>query len=291
MPASASENRPLFLEELLSESWNVLFAYWKPLLLGAVVFDGISSAFSVITSDRMEAWESIFEQAQTPEELTSFAGGMLTDVSIVLAGVLLSLVLGMFGALFTLVVAVERKRRFSEIFTRTPRLFFPAFGLFIWMLIRTYVWVPLVLLPLTIVFPSPVLLFGLVIAAVILGVVFGPRFALAPVFLVQQGGGVRASAQKSFEASAGFWWKIVGNLIVASILIGLLTILYGVVVSFAFAMAAPNGVAELLPLPWRMLMSVLIGVGSGLLSAYTAVFMVLLTGTIVESRKMAKIAS
>ena len=70
-------------------------------------------------------------------------------------------------------------------------------GLQIWIFLRSFAWIP--------------------ILGVLLAIVLGPRFILAPVILIKEKKGVFASASASFERTKGYWGKIFGNMFVVAI--------------------------------------------------------------------------
>lgn len=93
----------------------------------------------------------------------------------------------------------------------TPKYLLPVLGLWVWMFIRSFAWIPFI---------------GVIFAIVIL-----PRLMLAPVILVKEGKGVFASVRESNERSRGYWGKIVGNILLAIICVWFVMAIVGVVSS------------------------------------------------------------
>jgi hypothetical protein len=100
------------------------------------------------------------------------------------------------SALF-IVLALKDDLDFLSALQRVPALVLPLVGLSLWIIIRSFVWVP---------FIGP-----------ILGVVLLPRLLCAPVVLVDEHKGVLESAKLSYERTRGYWGKIFGNMVVAAV--------------------------------------------------------------------------
>ena len=64
----------------------------------------------------------------------------------------------------------------------------------------------------------------------------GPRLLLAPVIYLRQKTGIMESVRLSYAKSRGYWWKIVGNALLAGLCIVVLLmvawIIFGIVFSF-----------------------------------------------------------
>ena len=88
------------------------------------------------------------------------------------------------------ILAAERGK--TPVFMRSLKLLMPFIGLSLWVSLRSFGWVP---------FIGP-----------ILAIVFLPRFALAPVLMVQEHLGILRSTRESYLLSRGHWWKIVHTL-------------------------------------------------------------------------------
>lgn len=100
----------------------------------------------------------------------------------------------------------------SALWRRAAHLALPLIGVTAWTFIRSFVWVPFLLLIPGMFAPTVLLLLvpGLLVS-VLLAAFYFPRFALSRVYLVHEKLGVRAAVQKSFERSRGYWGKIVTN--------------------------------------------------------------------------------
>ena len=86
----------------------------------------------------------------------------------------------------------------QDVLRRTFENLFPLLGLSVWVFLRSFIWIPLV---------------GIIIAIII-----GPRFVLSNVILIKEKRGITESVRESYKRTEGFWGKIVGNMIVASVI-------------------------------------------------------------------------
>ena len=195
---------PASFSTLFSASWTAFKARFKPLLIIAAVFGVILAVIQCIP-------------------LFVLTGGRTFDPSMavfLLVYVLCMVVVGVIAGAATLSVCIEGYRSVGETLKRALALAFPLFMVGIWMLIKTYTWIPFVLLCLIPLFPSalpaaPLLM--LVMA--VLAVVFAPRYVLASVLLLSEKKDPRGAVQQSFTVTRGYWGKVVGNLLLLGIVL------------------------------------------------------------------------
>ena len=134
-----------------------------------------------------------------------------------LSSALLSILMFFVASTYFYVVFVRPKESISSIVTISLQKVVPMLGLFLWVIIRSYAWVPF------------------------LGAIFAflwlPRYTYAPLYVLRDAKSIRESAKQSFSVTEKQWGRIVGTLIVAMVLTSLaLWFLSFVVTSFgAFA--------------------------------------------------------
>lgn len=131
---------------------------------------------------------------------------------------IVGLILSVASGAYFLLLALSTQKDAPTLFGKVPGLFLPLLGVWVWSFLRSFAWIPIL---------------GLIPA-----IILGPRFALAPVILVQEKKGVMASVSSSYERTVGYWGKIVGNMIVAGICAWLASIVVAIVASM-FGMISP----------------------------------------------------
>lgn len=234
------------LGALLSSALAFVKQYQKPVLVGAVIFGTVTALIGGTMANRAssgvesmmqemgidaEKMEELTERIQNGDEeaatemqelLTNSVGSMDNGISSVmkhqmigrfapLIGIsgLIGGIIAVFAHAYFLLLALSPTHDAMAILKKTPALFWRLLGLWIWMFIRSFAWIPL---------------FGLIPA-----IIFGPRFMLAPVILVQEKKGIMESVSLSYERTSGYWGKIVGNCIVATLCIILAGMAAGIV--------------------------------------------------------------
>jgi len=100
-------------------------------------------------------------------------------------------------------VAVKDIGDVGEALSVTSRTILPLFGMFLWVIVRSFIWIPFI---------------GILIA-----IILGPRFILSPLYLLQQKKGVIESVSQSYKATPRILGKIMGNLLVAGLLSGIVS--------------------------------------------------------------------
>ena len=272
------------LGKLLSETWSFVQAHAKTILIGAVVFGlvlgGIQFAFAGVLgyqaegvmqnmgintermedlAERMEAGdeaalgEMMVEleglQTMTKGQAAGFFFGFLKNMG---PGILLlwiiSLAVYVLSSTFYFLIALKKGKDIGALFQNSVQLFLPMLGLHLWVFLRTFAWIPVI--------------------GVITLIILGPRFVLSPVLLVQEEKGVFESARISYKKTSGYWGKIFGNMFVAGLFIGLISM----ALSMALFITGP-------------LALLLIPILSQVMCAFLIVFMTKLSLGILQSGK------
>lgn len=95
------------------------------------------------------------------------------------------------------VVAVRGMSDAMSAFKQSFGLIIPLLGLWIWIFLRSFMWIPFI--------------------GIIFAIILGPRFVAAPVLLIRDGKGIMESAGESYARTSGYWGKIFGNMLVVGI--------------------------------------------------------------------------
>lgn len=249
---SAQGLRPL--GTLLSDSWSHFRRSLVPILIGAVIFGlilGLSQSFigQRVTQKTGTALERLgFSQQEMQdlqrriqagdqaamEEFTrkmqqvggeqgeKLAGAMVSAYGSVLpvigASALLIWLISLIASAYFLVLSLESGLTFQGALSKAPGLIIPFFLLSLWIMIRSFIWIPVI--------------------GIITAIILGPRFVLAPVLLAQEHKGVLESASLSFTKTQGYWGKIFGNIFVAALLAMVAVMVIGIVVGILGASSA-----------------------------------------------------
>ena len=245
---SPSSSGPLLLGALLSSALTFVRTYSKPVLIGAVIFGtvaaliGGSVAYKAgtgfkgmmdgmgIDADEIQALSERVgngdESAMDDMEkmLNDSVGSMENGVPAAmrsemlglfgpLLGVaaLIGIIIAVFAHAYFLLLALSPTQNAMAVLRKTPALFLPLLGTWIWIGLRSFIWIPFL--------------------GIIPAIILGPRFALAPVILVKEKKGVMESVSESYSRTKGYWGKIVGNMIVACLCVVLASIVAGIAIS------------------------------------------------------------
>lgn len=100
---------------------------------------------------------------------------------------------------FVLALESDRRLDWGHVADRVPALLFRLIGLYIWILLRSFAWVPFI--------------------GFITSIYYIPRFALSGVILASENKGIIESARESLKRSHGFWWKIFSNALLMGLII------------------------------------------------------------------------
>lgn len=227
---------PARLGILLSEAWSFCTTYWKPILTAALVLGAVSAlvngTIAVKTADDVggmmqqmgmnpERMQDLSVRMQRGDEsavaemeaLLEANFGENADQDTVARALGMNMIravgpsLGLIGLVggilfilavaFYLTLALWPVQNAQVTAAAAAKSFFPLLGLIIWIFIRTFAWIPFV---------------GFITA-----IILGPRFALAPVILLQEKKGIMDSASSSYSRTTGYWGKIFGNTFVAGL--------------------------------------------------------------------------
>ncbi|MDD5040980.1 MAG: hypothetical protein PHX87_01210 [Candidatus Peribacteraceae bacterium] len=236
------------LGQLLSDSWSSFRRALMPIVVGAVVFGlllGIGQSFigQRVTQKAGSVFEGLgFDQqqmqdlqqriqagdqaamnefAQKMEQLGGAQGEAVSGavlsmykglLPVIGASMLIMWLISLIASAYFLLIGLNDKLTFQSALARTPGLIIPLFLLSLWVLIRSFFWIPAL--------------------GIILAIILGPRFILAPVFIVRDHKGVLESASMSYANTSGFWGKIFGNVFVAAIVILVAQMVLGFVLGF-----------------------------------------------------------
>ncbi len=125
------------------------------------------------------------------------------------------------------------------------------------------------------------LAFFAVIAGIVLLVVRMPRYFAAQVIFVSQKKSIHESVQSSFRASKGYWGKIMGNMIVAGLVVGVISYVVGLVLTPITALLLEH-------LVWLFLLQIVVRIPLQLFGlVFNTVFVVLLAQTILKNPRKA----
>ncbi|MDD3897218.1 MAG: hypothetical protein PHU04_05295 [Candidatus Peribacteraceae bacterium] len=237
------------LGTLLGDSWSSFRRVFVTLLVGAVVFGLLLGVGQSLVGQRvaqqadstlgglgidMQQMQDLQQRMQAGDEaaFNEFAGAMQQfggseEQQEMLTGAIFSMykkllpmmgvsmllmcVISLIASAYFLLIALNEKVTFQEALAGAPRLIIPLFLLSLWIFLRTFMWIPFI--------------------GIITVIILGPRFALSPVLLVRDHKGVLESAKLSYEKTKGFWGKILGNMIVVSIVLFIAQLLAGFVLS------------------------------------------------------------
>lgn len=117
------------------------------------------------------------------------------------------------GMKYYLIATVKQHSSARAVLKSIAYYIVPELALSIWVLLRSFAWVPLL---------GP-----------ILALIFAPRFTLAGIYLVQDNLGIFTSAKRSFDQTRGHWWFIVRSVYITSIVSSVATTVVLQVVQFA----------------------------------------------------------
>jgi len=236
---------------LFSESWVSFKKFLRPILIGAVVFGAVMGIAQMslernttleinktlgvfgLDAQRMQELQRrvALGDEQAVQEFTDamknvqekkdqlgeevFARMMMqstlsTFTSMTWFGPLM-LVISIFSFLFFLLLAVTGVQDPVVLVKQTAVQFFPFLGLSLWVMVRSFIWIPL--------------------AGIIIAIIIGPRLALAPVIMLTEKKGVFESVSLSYTRSQGYWGKIVGYSFLAGLLVGIVLMVAGIILS------------------------------------------------------------
>lgn len=235
------------LGQLLSDSWSSFRRALMPIVIGAVIFGLIMAVGQSFVGQRVvqrtgSALERLgFDQQQMQdlqqriqagdqaamdeftqqmqglggvqgEAMAGAALSMYKDLLPVMgASMLIMWVISLIASAYFLLIALDGKLTFQAALAKTPGLIIPLFLLSLWIMIRSFIWIPII--------------------GIITAIILGPRFVCAPVLLARDHKGILESASMSYAKTSGYWGKIFGNLFVAIVGVMIAFMVLGVIVS------------------------------------------------------------
>lgn len=161
------------------------------------------------TQQQMEALAK--QMAEQSMQGVGMMGSMITSMLPAIGlTLLISLAIMALAKSYFLVVAVKGMSDPATALQATIASILPLIGLWIWLAIRTFIWVPFI---------------GIIIA-----IILGPRFILAPLYLLEHHKGSMESARMSYAKTRGWWGKIFGNMIVIGLVVMICAAVVGKIV-------------------------------------------------------------
>jgi len=168
-----------------------------------------------------ESMEGMTEEEQEAFVQNQMLGGMAKMLPGIVMSVVVMIAIGLVTSAYFSILVIKEMDDPMAILSKTPGLILPLFGLGLWIMLRTFIWIPII--------------------GIIPAIILGPRFIASSVYLVRDGKGVFESARLSYDATAGYWGKIVGNMIVMGIAMIIVSLVAGIATSmlgFASALVA-----------------------------------------------------
>ena len=143
------------------------------------------------------------------------------------------------------IVAVDGTKDLKKLWQAVCKNFFPIIGIIFWIVVRTYVWVAFAAIVFAILgFALPTLggifpfLFVLsIVIAVVLFFIRGPRYVAAQYLYLRDHKDVRAAIDASYVLTDGYWGKIVGNLLLFSLVLTAFGFIVGILLGIVFGIS------------------------------------------------------
>lgn len=209
----------LTLLRLLQESWALYFSKWKQVavivVLAAIVIAGIKTFyFGQILTLMQGIPRDVLSMLENPDALrpVQHNGLPVSDAEILEEALKLLPVVTFYVVLSAIVYLMSTLAfilsslgllggGFKDITMKVIRNFPRALWLWLWILLRTFSWIPIVNF-----FSLPII---------------GPRLIAAPVLVFQNGMTVREATRESYVRTKGKWLKIFLLLLFSGIVIGI----------------------------------------------------------------------
>ncbi len=164
-------------------------------------------------------------------------------------GIVVGLILFAFQ-FFILLLVLENKST-KETLERLKSLYLPLLGLAVIAIIVSFIWIPI---------PG---------INIVIGIIISSRLILSPIILIKKrDGGIIRSIKQSWELSAGYWGKLIGNLLTVGIIF----------------MIVPGAIASLLKT--SSVGSFLLLIISTLFGAFIVIFCTKIAQTILDNPKL-----
>lgn len=181
---------------------------------------------------------------------TMAMGAMKSAVPILIVVALIGMLLSIVTNTYFVVLTLDPSLGISGAFSRTFILLPAMLGVWIWSFLRSFAWIPLI--------------------GIIPAIIIGPRLMMGSVILAKERTGVFESVRLSYQRSAGYWGKIVGNCIVVGLLMMIVMMLVSVSVNATIGMQSTAA-------------AFISGVVQYLFMAFGAVFYVYLSETVMAN--------
>lgn len=214
-----ANTQPAPFGELLSSSWALVRERMKVLLPGVIVF----AVVMVLTQIPLTALEA---QGALPTA---------ENVGIAIIASVVSVFASVIAYLYYLFALTGKDQSMGTILGRTFPRIFPFIWLMILVMVKTFTWLALLgaivmayaagVQNLTLV-PVGALL---IVAGILLGFIFGPRYMLAPVLWGVEGGSASGAVKRSYDVSKGYWGKILGNTLLLALIFLVIMVGVGIV--------------------------------------------------------------
>ncbi len=220
---------------ILSDAFALVKQVFMPLLIGAVIFSVVTGiiaagfAFGAAGvglsrfEQRMAEYEQRLEAANqrlaagdtaaldelTPPDIEAeaMASGLISALPTILGGVLILILVSIISRAYVTTVLVRRPKDAAEAFKLFWNDVIPLVLLWLWLVVRSFVWIPVI---------------GWIYALVVI-----PRFTAAPLFLLEQKKGVTESTRLSMDATVGAWLRVVLPCLAAAIVAGVISAILG----------------------------------------------------------------
>ncbi len=220
--------------DLFSLSWKRLLQKKKQLIIPAIFGGGLQSCnfngggggsdFPVENTDTVEPL-SLIPRALAQESFDSVSQTMpFAIVALLITLGIVVAVIVYVANIYSLHVIFDEHKSFKQTLKQCFKVFFPLIGVSIWVLIRSYVWIPTLTLLSSGIWLgwtyyatdlwSPV---GIAVAVVsflallVLSLYFYPRMQFATILYIKRKAGIKNSVEQSLQKTTGYWRKIVGN--------------------------------------------------------------------------------
>lgn len=199
--------------ELFRESVRITKMLWKPLILGTLLFLALMLLLVVLVVTGM----TLTGVASLPEGALPTLPMLLTNMGIVFLFVILMVFVSWGMATYTQLLAVERHHTTLSALRRVPSLMMPLGYVWLWMFLRMYLWVPALIIVLSLLLSRGNELFTAMmtllcaLAIFVLSIVFAPRVLFAPVILIEEKVRPLESVKRSEARTKGYWGKVTGN--------------------------------------------------------------------------------
>jgi hypothetical protein len=218
-------SHPAGFSDLFSRSIDIAKSLWKPVVLGAALVFGLFMALILLCILALGFVGPI--DIQQPLR----TGGLrdILFVLVLLLFVTFCIFIGWGASTYYQVLAVERPKRVREALRRVPSAMLPLAYSGVWMFLRSWTWVPLLIMPFAIglVGGHPYAVIGMLVmgflAIVACALAFTPRVSLAPVIVLAERVSPLQSVRLSEQRTRGYWVKVFCDVLLLGVILGVLS--------------------------------------------------------------------